>query len=38
MRMAFGAPKAVDKAFWLRFAAYWLELGDQARDDEKALS
>ncbi len=39
MRMAFKAPKAVDKAFWLRFAAYWLELRDKAHgpDDEKAL-
>jgi hypothetical protein len=26
LSMAFGAPKAVDKAFWLRFAGYWLEL------------
>jgi hypothetical protein len=25
------APKAVDKAFWLRLAAYWLELADQNR-------
>jgi hypothetical protein len=23
------APKAVDKAFWLRLSDYWLELGDE---------
>jgi hypothetical protein len=25
------APKAVDKAFWLRLLDYWLELGDEAK-------
>jgi hypothetical protein len=25
------APKAVDKAFWLRLSSYWLELGDEAK-------
>jgi hypothetical protein len=30
-RLAARALKPVDKAFWLRLAAYWLELGEQAR-------
>ena len=27
--LAAKAPKAVDKAFWLRLSDYWLELGDE---------
>ena len=30
-RLAARALKPVDKAFWLRLAAYWLELGEKAR-------
>jgi hypothetical protein len=29
--LAAKAPKAVDKAFWLRLSDYWLELGDEAK-------
>ena len=28
--LAAKAPKAVDKAFWLRLSDYWLELGEEA--------
>jgi hypothetical protein len=30
-RLAGRALKPVDKAFWLRLAAYWLELGEKGR-------
>jgi len=29
-RLAAKAPKAVDKAFWLRLSDHWLELGEEA--------
>ena len=29
--LATKAPKAMDKAFWLRLSDYWLELGDGAK-------
>jgi hypothetical protein len=29
--LAAKAPKAMDKAFWLRLSDYWLELGDEAK-------
>jgi hypothetical protein len=29
--LAAKAPKAVDKAFWLRLSDYWVELGDEAK-------
>jgi hypothetical protein len=29
--LAAKAPKAVDKAFWLRLSDYWLELGEEAK-------
>jgi hypothetical protein len=30
-RLSARALKAVDKAFWLRLAAYWVELAEKAR-------